>query len=122
MTEITTSADGTVTVEEQDKSLVEEVYEAIFDTEADDEASEIAVAMRPNSSSSLMPIETGAAEFRSEHEMVAPDAFATDVVDTPEMGVPADVGYGVADPAYAATTSTDSSVDASLEAADSRSR
>ena len=52
VTEITTSADGTVTVEE-DQSLIEEIIEAVFDTEAGTDETVVRPAAIRSSSASI---------------------------------------------------------------------
>jgi hypothetical protein len=118
VTEITTSADGTVTVEE-DQSLVEEIIEAMFDTEVGDEETETAVLGDTEFEGALSgsELETGTSAFMVGDEMVTPDAVSFVAADTSGIAVPVEAGYGMSDPGYAATAIEDPSLD-SLEGQD----
>jgi hypothetical protein len=119
VTEITTSADGTVTVDD-DQSLVEEIIEAVFDTEVGHEVTDTASSGDAELEGALSgsELETGSAAFPIGDEMAAPDASSFDAADTTGLVTPVEAGFGEADPAYAATADADTSEDSSLETED----
>ena len=113
VTELTTNADGSVIIED-DKSLAEEVYEAVFDEEAEDYESDEAVS--PIETGEIEVIEAGS-EFEAGGGTLDPDASPADFGEAVDMSAPMEPAFGVADPTYSATTTSDPAADAAAEAA-----
>src|SRR6185437_4857 len=122
VTEITTNADGSVIVED-DKSLAEEVYEAVFDEEAEndetdeaDSSIDASADIEASADGDIEVIEAGS-EFEAAGGTLDPDASPADFGEAVDMSTPIEPAFGVADPTYAATTASDTAADASAEAA-----
>ncbi len=127
VTEITTSADGTMTVEEvEDKSFAEEVYEALFDTEAGDDAVDGEVLSEENSdeaefveiTESDSTLETDAVDFTVGDEMFESSELPSDVAETPVTDAPFDSTYETAAPTFSETPVVDTSIEPTFETAE----
>ena len=115
VTEITTNADGSVIVEE-DKSLTEEVYEAVFGEEGEDyETDEAASPVEGSATGEIEVIEVSS-EFEAAGGTLDPDAAPADFGEAVDMSTPVEPAFGIADPAYSATATTDSAADAATQA------
>ena len=116
VTEITTNADGSVNVED-DKSLAEEVYEAVFGEEAEDfEPDEAVSPIEASADGEIEVIEVGS-EFEAGGGTLDPDTSPADFGEAVDMSTPMEPAFGVADPTYSATTTSDTAADAAAEAA-----
>ncbi len=111
VTEATTNADGTMTVEEvEDKSFTEEVYEALFDTEAGDDDDILTDEDSENADFEVADSDT---EFESVEFTDGDEAFeSTDLpAETPVMDAPFDATYQTADSTFVETPIVDTSSD-----------
>lgn len=116
VTEITTNADGSVIIED-DKSLAEEVYEAVFGEEAENSETDEAVSPMEGSAAGEIEVIEAGSEFEAAGGTLDPDASPADFGEAVDMTTPMEPAFGVADPTYSATTTSDAAADASAEAA-----
>lgn len=122
VTEIKTSADGTVTVEEA-QSLFEEVVEAVFDGDSDsgemgtaDSSGDVSGEVEVIESEGGSELESGTADFTIGGQMVAPDVLSAADVET--AGAPIDSAFVSPEPIYVAPATSDLASDSSVEAAE----
>jgi len=113
VTEITTNADGSVIVEE-DKSLTEEVYEAVFGEEGEDYETDEAASPVEGSATGKIEVIEVSSEFEAAGGTLDPDAAPADFGEAVDMSTPVEPAFGIADPAYSATATTDSAADAAV--------